>query len=593
MAEVSPAGPRAIRDAPSRWFLVPRTIPNVETRPERFARVARAEGAVPPDGFAGRPSSFVVPANTHARVLLDHGHLTTAYPELLTSGGAGARVQLTYAEALRARKPDGMPAAKGNRNEIEGKVAVGLQDRFLPDGGAHRLFRPLWWRTYRFVELAIDTGAEPLTIDDVRAEFTAYPFEAVGRFESSDPMLARVWEVGWRTARLCAHETYMDTPYWEQLQYVGDTRIQALLSLYVGGDDRLVRNAIELYDESRIVDGLTQSRYPTMLPQIIPPFSLSWIGMLHDLHQWSGDTAFVARYLRGAAGVLDWFEARIGPSGLLGPLEWWNFVDWVDGHGFENGEPPSDGGGNSAILSLQYVLALREAADLEEAAGHADTASDYRARAGRVASALKAATWDAGRGLFADTPSRRTFSQHVNVLAILADLLPAPEARALMRRVLEDRSLTTATYYFQFYVFRALHHAGLGDEYVSHLQPWRDMLALGLTTWAETPEPTRSDSHAWSAHPNYDLLTTVAGVTPATPGFATVRVEPHLGTLSAVDATVATPRGAIRVRCTVAGAQLTADVTLPAGTSGTFVWGGTERPLRAGSQQLAFRAGER
>ena len=39
--------------------------------------------------------------------------------------------------------------------------------------------------------------------------------------------------------------------------------------------------------------------------------------------------------------LLDWFEARIGPSGLLGPLEWWNFVDWVDGHGFDNGEPPS------------------------------------------------------------------------------------------------------------------------------------------------------------------------------------------------------------------------------------------------------------
>ena len=58
------------------------------------------------------------------------------------------------------------------------------------------------------------------------------------------------------------------------------------------------------------------------------------------------------------------------------------------------------------------------------------------------------------------------------------------------------------------------------------------MLDLGLTTWAETPEPTRSDSHAWSAHPNYDLLTTVAGVEPATPGFATVRIQPHLGTLT-------------------------------------------------------------
>src|SRR6266851_3707029 len=33
--------------------------------------------------------------------------------------------------------------------------------------------------------------------------------------------------------------------------------------------------------------------------------------------------------------------------------------------------------------------------------------------------------------------------------------------------------------------------------------PWREMVSLGLTTWAEQPEPTCSDSHAWSAHPNY------------------------------------------------------------------------------------------
>ena len=52
----------------------------------------------------------------------------------------------------------------------------------------------------------------------------------------------------------------------------GDTRIQALVTLYLSGDDRLVRNAIQQFEESRIPDGLTQSRYPTDLPQLIPPF---------------------------------------------------------------------------------------------------------------------------------------------------------------------------------------------------------------------------------------------------------------------------------------------------------------------------------
>jgi hypothetical protein len=114
------------------------------------------------------------------------------------------------------------------------------------------------------------------------------------------------------------------------------------------------------------------------------------------------------------------------------------------------------------------------------------------------------------------------------------------------------------------------------------------MLDLGLTTWAEQPEPTRSDSHAWSAHPNYDLLTTVAGVTPATPGFGTVRIVPHLGTLSAVSASVPTPRGPVEVRYTPTAVGLSAVITLPDGVTGTFEWEATTSRLHPGRQELTL-----
>jgi hypothetical protein len=378
----------------------------------------------------------------------------------------------------------------------------------------------------------------------------------------------------------------MDTPYWEQLQYVGDTRIQALLSLYVGGDDRLVKNAIELFDESRIPDGLTQSRYPSRLPQIIPPFSLFWVGMLHDLHTYGGDADFLRPYLQGASDVLHWFASRLSPSGMLGRLEWWNFVDWVDGHGFDFGEPPFEDGGGSSILSLQFALALREAAGLERAFGTAARAAEYEALASSVVDAVRRFSWDDSRGLLADTPAGRTFSQHANVLAVLSDLVPADRQPAFMRRVLHDGTLTQATYYFRFYLFRALGKSGLGDEYLAQLKPWRDMLELGLTTWAEKPEPTRSDSHAWSAHPNYDLLAIVAGIEPAEPGFRTVRIAPHLGSLRMVRAAVPTPKGMVRVVYTRTGERLTADITLPDGVTGDFVWNGRTDALRPGRQTV-------
>lgn len=582
---------RGARDSHSRWMLVTPTLPLQEDREDRLARVVRAEGVVAPAGFLEGKSNVVIPAGTSATILLDESHLTCAYPELVVSRGRGSEVKLTYAEALLAGEdPLWKNGKKGNRNETAGKRILGLEDVFLPDGGWHHLFRPLWWRTYRFLQIAVTTKTEPLTLEDIRGRFTAYPFVAKASFQSDDPELERIWDVGWRTARLCAHTTYMDTPYYEQLQYVGDTRIQALISLYMTNDDRLAKNAIDLIAESQTPEGITQSRYPSRLPQLIPGFSLMWIGMMHDLWWFHGDNDFLKRYLPGVRNVLSWWEARLTPSGLTGPPEWWHFVDWTKQ--FVDGVPPQEADGQSAIESFQLAIALREAADLEENFGLPANAHRDRQLSERLVKEVYRTCWDATRGLVADTPTKHSFSQHANSLAILAGAIPAAQQAEVMKKVLSDASLTQASYYFKYYVFRAVKRAGLGDDYLDQLGPWRKMLSLGLTTWAEEPESdehqTRSDSHAWSAHPNFDLLATVAGVEPAAPSFSEVMIHPHLGSLKEVTATVPSPQGNIAVKYLHDGNALKADVMLPAGLSGWLVWEGKRVVLHPGHQHLVF-----
>ncbi len=577
-ATITEGGPRGIQDSPSRWMLVPRSIPLMEEKPERLARIVRSQGLEPPPGFLQGKGPLTIPADSKITFLIDNEALTTAYPEVVTAGGRGAEITLTYAEGLWNGR------AKGNRNETEGKQMIGYHDRFLPDGGKDRLFRPLWWRTFRYMQLDVHTRTEPLVIEDLRAIFTAYPFAERASFATGDPTLKKIWDVGWRTARLCAHETYMDCPYYEQLQYVGDTRIQALISYYVSGDDRLAKNAIELLDESRTPDGLTQSRYPSFLPQYIPPFSLLWVGMIHDLWWYRGEPDFVRSVLPGTRTVLEWFGSHLSQSNLLRRPEWWNFVDWA--RVWQGGVPPQELDGQSAIISLQYAAALREAADLESALGSAELASHYGTLAGRIKEAVRKSCWDAQRRLMADTPAQKEFSQHVNVLAVLEGAIPINEQKEAMIKVLGDASLTQCTFYFRFYLFRAMKKVGLGEEYLNQLEPWRQMLALGLTTWAENPEPSRSDCHAWSAHPNFDLLATVAGIEPAAAGFKEVMIQPHLRNLPALKASLPHPRGEIAVQYQRKGDGLVADVTLPQNVSGWFVWGGKKVALRPGPQHL-------
>ena len=564
----------------SGWQLEPRSIPPMEETKQRLARVRRATGVTTDGAFLRGSGDLVIPARTTAVLLVDQAHTTNAYPVLETSGGAGSSVRLTYAEALIDSK-----GQKGHRDSVEGRTIRGVRDVFNLDGGARRRFTTLYWRSYRYIQLDVSTADEPLRVHDLHGIFTEYPFAERARFSSDLPWLAEMWRMNWNGARIGAFETYMDTPYWEQLQYVGDTRIQGLISLYVAGDDRLLRQAIEHFDLSRIPEGLTASRYPSALPQIIPPFSLIHVAMVHDYFMHRDDRAFVRSRLAGVRGILDWYDRQVDSTGMLGPMPHWNYVDWTAP--WDRGVPPGADDGHSATISLLYVYALRRAAELEEALGTRGAGAAYRARASAVLAAVRARAWDPPRGIFRDGAGTRAYSQQTNVLAILVDAAPLETQRALMEHVLSDTTLTQASYYFGFYVLEALRKAGLGDRYVAQLAPWQTMLRLGLTSPPENPEPTRSDTHAWAAHPNYGLLATVLGVRPSSPGFRTVAIAPALGALRRVEGRVPHPAGDIDVRLQREGARgLSGEVTLPRGVTGSFEWQGRRSPLRAGRQDL-------
>jgi alpha-L-rhamnosidase len=566
------------------WQLTPRNIPAVEQRPVRFAAIRRASGIKASDAFLRGAGDLIIPANSSVSILVDQQHLTLGYPVLRTSGGRGATAALTYAEALF--DSDGH---KGNRNEVEGKTIRGVRDRFRFDGGVDRSFQSLWLRAFRYVQLDIETTSEPLRIHDFHSIFAAYPFEQRAQFKSDINWIPAIWNLDWHALRLSAFETFWDTPYYEQLEYVGDTRIESLLSVYLTGDDRLMRNAIEQIDSSRTYEGITRSAYPSADPQFIPSFSLWWIAMVHDYWMLRDDPEFIRRFLPGTRGVISWFERYIDDTGMLAGMPWWNFLDWSER--FEQGVPPGATNGHATAFTLQFALVLRQAAELEDALGQPPEAARYRELANKLVAAARARAWDKERGLFLDAPDEHTFSQQTNSLALLADAVPVDKQKLVMERILSDRSLTQASFYFRFYVDEALRKSGLAARYMERLDPWRDMIRNGLTATAETPEPSRSDSHAWSAHPNYHLLATVLGIRPLSPNFRTVVVAPALGEMRWARGEVPHPRGSIKVDLRRVGhAGVDAHIELPGDLPGEFRWNEGTVPLHPGANHVRCEA---
>ena len=164
----------------------------------------------------------------------------TEKKHLIVNKGKGSVIKIQWAESLFDKLED---FSKGNRNEINGKLFHGEGDSFLIDG-KKTFLDVLWWRAGRYIEITVETADQEIKIDNISFHETHYPLKKEGKFVASDKSLTSFFPTAWRTMEMCSHETYMDCPYYEQLMYVGDTRLEVLVNYVMTSDDRLPRKAL-------------------------------------------------------------------------------------------------------------------------------------------------------------------------------------------------------------------------------------------------------------------------------------------------------------------------------------------------------------
>lgn len=524
-------------------------------------------------------ATVTVPAHAHRQIVLDLDDYICAYPQLTLSAGKGSRVSVGWAEALHL---DDRGQAKGQRDQVESRTFIALcRDVFLTDGGLQRHYEPLWWRAGRYIQVLIETTDEPLVIERLDLLETRYPLEMESRFGSSDARLDAVTPIALRALQMCAHETYMDCPYYEQMMYVGDTRLEALTTYTISADDRLTRKAIRLFDLSRLPDGLTQARYPSRDVQVIPPFALWWVGMVYDYALWRGDRAFIAGLIPGVRAVLDGFLAHTGPDHLLRAPEGWNFSDWVAA--WPLGVPPDGFDGVSGLLNWHLVDILGLATRLEAWAGDPLVGQRWQTAQTALADAARRVFWDEQRGLFADDLAHTQFSEHTQCLALLSGALGHDRADRVAHGLLHDTTLTRTTIYFTHYLFEAYRLLGQPAAFFDRMGLWFDLPAQGFKTTPEQPEPSRSDCHGWGAHPLYHDFASLLGIRPAAFGFEHVEIAPMPGHLTRLSGEMVHPRGRIVADLRFEGGRIAGSVALPQGIGGTLRYAGTTILLDPGA----------
>lgn len=533
----------------------------------------------------GRP--LTVPADSSQRILVDLTDYLCAYPCLTLSAGRDAEVTINFAESL-FMSSDCPEAAKDNRDATDYRYFKGWGDVFVSGGGEEEHHTSLWWHAGRYMEILIRTGAERLRVERLQLQETHYPVVWESSFNYDKPHMQAIIPLMRRALMMCMHETYMDCPYYEQMMYTGDTRTEALATYTSMRDARLPRKSIQQMADSALPSGPTLSRYPSRLWQLIPPFSLWWIGMVYDYALWRGEKSFVLQMLPRVRNILDYFLGHIQPNGLANSPSGWNFVDWVKE--WSVGIPIEGDCGQSGVINWQLVLGLEMAAELEDWAQEPEMAARWRRRSGELVDALRRERWSAERSLFAENASRTQWSEHSNALALLSGRLSPVEEEQLERGLVQAPDLLRTTIYFSHYLLEAFYRRGLGNAILKRLQLWFDLPAQGFKTTPESPEPSRSDCHAWGAHPLYHYYASILGVRPASFGFETVQISPCLGDLSEASGVLPHPKGEIRVAYQRKDNGLTVRLTLPSCVSGVWIYQGTTRSIQTGEQEFFLRS---
>ena len=395
-----------------------------------------------------------------------------AYYTVKLSGKGSVRLRWSECPYLNDNYNDiKLYADKGNR---DGNVFVGNYDTFAVNGEVE--FRSFFWRAGRYLEIDVD--------GDVRYEFdfyrTGYPLPPLEKKAN------QLEKMAYNTLRNCCWETFMDCPFYEQLMYVGDSRIEALCLYYLNGDISLVRKALRIFAAGIRPDGSLHSQYPSKNEQNIPAFSATFLLMAGDYFDRFGKDEVISEISGKLEQVGFYLLAGCEKDNLWNP-DGWGFVDWCKA--WKRGEPAP--GKANAPLNFIRVLALKK---LSEITGR----SDFAAAAERSLNALREKYFDSQRQMYADDPEHSSFSEHSQVLALLCGV-PENEQKMLIT-ALEKGGLIPCGIYFSYYYMSMCRRYGLKELERARLAKFYKLQSENLLTLPEEFDAPRSDCHAWSSH---------------------------------------------------------------------------------------------
>jgi alpha-L-rhamnosidase len=515
----------------AHMYLPAAKVDDVQTGRSSFDNLESLTSGAPNADFAVKLGS-IAPGNEFApEITLDFGREVNGRVEFVSDSDSQAVVSIQYGESKSA-------------TDNEPYLGVNVL-RIPPHGSAHGPKS-----AFRYARIRFLAGGPDLKFKTIHLEDIYYPVEYQGSFESSDPLLNRIWETGAYTVHLCMQDDIWDAPKRDRGRWMGDLDVTGRVISSVFADRSLMESTMTAV----IGDSPVKRDVNT-----IAGYSALWITGQADFYRHSGDLEYLRSQRQPLLELLQVMDAELDSDGLFtNPGKHKIFVDWSTGFSADTPEA-------RAATHFEFYLAYREAAFLLSAMGDEANAAARGKMADRLGRAAQEHLLDRGANTFGAR-------WQTNAIAVDSGAATPVEEKAIWSDVLSHvtapmPSDAAITPYYGYYALSAMARLGHRADALKWMrQYWGGMLAEGATSFWEAYDPRwpKQDFHAsleadgkkgyyvslahgWASGPTAWLMEQVLGIEPTAAGFHEVNIRPDLAGLQWARGAEPTPRGLIRV----------------------------------------------
>ncbi|PRY02490.1 family 78 glycoside hydrolase catalytic domain [Allonocardiopsis opalescens] len=486
--------------------------------------------------------------------VFDLGVQIAGWARLSVAGPAGTEVSMRYGERL-----DGDGLVTIPQYDDFHDVPRAQTDVYTLGGHAGgEVWEPSYtYKGFRFVEVrGLPAPPEAATVQGRRIHSD---FASVGHFDSGSQLLDTI-RGNTRRALLNNHQHIpTDTPVYEKAGWTGDAQLTSTTASYEFDMSRFHRRYLDDITDSQLASGELPTIVPTPgwsyegqpgWPAVhgpTPAWDMALFVLPRNLYEMEGDVRALERHYDGMRRYFSWLESRVDAEGLY-PV---GLGDWLA----PGGDPPEGPVLSSTAHAYLMATWLAETAEI---LGDPERAEAYQARAGEIRATFNGAFLDEEAGLYR-TPGVDEYRQTSNILPLAFGLVPDEHVDAVVANLVADIQgrgdrLDTGVVGTRYLLPVLTRHGHIDTAYAVATQTeepsWGYWIELGNSSLQEHWEAdTRSLNHHFFGSIGHWMFADLAGITPAEPGYAAVRIRPHIPTgLDHAEAATETVRGEVASR---------------------------------------------